>query len=87
MFTVTASCLKIQCRCVETSGAFKVNIFCFINEHRVHALRPFFTFLMDTLLRLSGKQYIIDNSCTLKCFGLYQGHAYLQMLHVMGYVK
>lgn len=48
--------------------AFKANAFCFINEQLVNAPGPFFTFLVDTLLQMSGKQCIIDNSCTLEYF-------------------
>lgn len=87
MFTVTVSCWKIQLGHVETSEALKVNIFRFINKHLVNARRLFFTFPVDTLLKPSGKQYIIDNSCIVKCFVLYQGSVYLWFVYVTSYVK
>lgn len=87
MFTVTVSCWKIQPGHVETSEALKVNIFRFINKHLVNACRLFFTFPVDTLLKPSGKQYIIDNPCIVKCFVLYQGYMYLWFVCVTSYVK
>ena len=68
---VHRNCVHYKCNIM--SRAFKMNMFCFMNELLVNAWRRFFTSLPDTLLTLSGKQYIIDNSCTLKCFCLYQG--------------
>lgn len=71
----------------KRGGHFKWTHFHFINKHRVNARRPFLTFPVDTLLKPRGKQYIIDNSCILKCFGLYQGRVRWQFVCVRSDVK